>query len=288
MDAAVLGKLLASLIWGLVVGLLAKRKHRNPWGWGVAGALSWLIALLILAFMPYKCPKCRQSLTNDQGKEKDCPSCGSFKSNVAMTTNDLINTHKSNSGRDIINKSFQQMASDTTGKHNLNAAKQVITECLNSLNYREAHRELASYLPIAETVARLNDHATKEKLNAEELALLLIDAGMADHSTATGNAESMFGAAFHTALGEGSKDMARSLVAAGLARHDRLLTEVFKRAVEKGTHLVPQYGSAGTAMKNALGTQIEPPILPEQKSNNETPRDRDRAMSELIKRMKHG
>ena len=41
-------------------------------------------------------------------------------------------------------------------------------------------------------------------------------------------------------------------------------------------------------MKNALGTQIEPPILPEQKSNNETPRDRDRAMSELIKRMKHG
>ena len=137
-------------------------------------------------------------------------------------------------------------------------------------------------------MARLNDHATKEKLNAEELALLLIDAGMADHSTATGNAESMFGAAFHTALGEGSKDMARSLVAAGLARHDRLLTEVFKRAVEKGTHLVPQYGSAGTAMKNALGTQIEPPILPEQKSNNETPRDRDRAMSELIKRMKHG
>ena len=81
MDAATLGKLFAALIWGLVVGLLAKRKNRSPWGWGVAGALSWIIALLILAFMPYKCPKCKQSITNDQGRDKDCPSCGSFKKN---------------------------------------------------------------------------------------------------------------------------------------------------------------------------------------------------------------
>jgi len=88
-------------------------------------------------------------------------------------------------------------------------------------------------------------------------------------------------------LGEGSKDMAQSLAAAGLARHDRLLTEVFKRAIEKGTLLAPQYGSAGTAMKNAVGTLIEPVPLPEkQKVNGETPRDRDRAMTELINRMK--
>ena len=78
MEAAVLGKLIAGLIWGVIVGLLAKRKNRNPWGWGMAGALSWFIALLILAFMPYKCPKCSQSLTNRQGKEKECASCGSF------------------------------------------------------------------------------------------------------------------------------------------------------------------------------------------------------------------
>lgn len=84
MDAATLGKLFAALIWGLVVGLLAKRKNRNPWGWGVAGALSWIIALFILAFMPYKCPKCNQSITNDQGKNKNCPSCGSFQKNVEI------------------------------------------------------------------------------------------------------------------------------------------------------------------------------------------------------------
>ena len=40
-------------------------------------------------------------------------------------------------------------------------------------------------------------------------------------------------------------------------------------------------------MKNAVGTLIEPVPLPEkQKVNGETPRDRDRAMTELINRMK--
>ena len=98
----------------------------------------------------------------------------------------------------------------------------------------------------------------------------------------------MFGAALHNALGEGSKDMAQSLAAAGLARHDRLLTEVFKRAVERGTLIVPQYGSAGTALKNALGTLTGPSISHEKQNNSsETPRDRSRAMDELIKRMKN-
>lgn len=84
MEIATLGKLLAAIICGLFAGLLAKRKNRNPWGWGIAGALSFLVALLILAFMPYKCPKCGQSLTNDQGKEEDCPSCGPFNSKSEM------------------------------------------------------------------------------------------------------------------------------------------------------------------------------------------------------------
>lgn len=81
MDAATLGKLFAAFIWGLVVGFLAKRKNRSPLGWGVAGALSWIIALLVLAFMPYKYPKCKQSITNDQGRDKNCPTCGSFQKN---------------------------------------------------------------------------------------------------------------------------------------------------------------------------------------------------------------
>lgn len=79
MDPILLGKFLAALVWGIIVGLLAKRKNRNAWAWGVAGALSWLIALLILAFLPYQCPTCNQSLTNKQGKDKGCPACGSFK-----------------------------------------------------------------------------------------------------------------------------------------------------------------------------------------------------------------
>lgn len=72
-------KLIVALFWGVVVGLLAKRKNRNPWGWGLAGALSWLIALIFLMFMPYKCPKCGKSITNDEGKKGICPSCGNFK-----------------------------------------------------------------------------------------------------------------------------------------------------------------------------------------------------------------
>lgn len=61
--------------------VLAKRKHRNPWGWDIAGALSWLVALFMLAFMPYKCPKCAQSLTNDQGEKKNCLACGAHQTN---------------------------------------------------------------------------------------------------------------------------------------------------------------------------------------------------------------
>ena len=126
---------------------------------------------------------------------------------------------------------FQKVASATAKKHGLEAAKQVIAECLDCLNYPAEHSSLNSYLPINETVGRLTDYANREKLNAAELALMLVDAGMADHNAAAASAKDMFGAAFQTVLGEGSKDMAQSLAAAGLARHDRLLTEVFKRAI---------------------------------------------------------
>lgn len=77
MSTALAAKLLASLFWAVVVGLLAKRKNRNPLAWGIAGALSWLIALVILAFLSFKCPKCGQPLTNKQAKAKECPACGS-------------------------------------------------------------------------------------------------------------------------------------------------------------------------------------------------------------------
>ena len=67
--------LVVGLFWGIVVGLLARRKNRNAWAWGAAGAVSWVVALLILAFMPYKCAKCNATLTNEEGREGSCPIC---------------------------------------------------------------------------------------------------------------------------------------------------------------------------------------------------------------------
>jgi len=71
-------QVLVALIFGAVVALLAKRKNRNPWFWGVMGFISWIIALLVLAFLPYRCPKCEQDLSNQEGRDKSCPHCGSF------------------------------------------------------------------------------------------------------------------------------------------------------------------------------------------------------------------
>ena len=117
---------------------------------------------------------------------------------------------------------------------------------------------------------------------------MLIDAGFVDHNASLKKFESIFIAANYPTLGERAKDVAQSARAERLERHDKLLTEIFKRAVEKGTLLVPQSGSVGVAMKNALGTLMEPSTLPEkQKVNSKTPRDRDRAMTELINRMKN-
>lgn len=47
--------------------------------WGIAGALSWGIALIGLMFMSYKCLKCDKKLSNDEGKKGICPQCGNFK-----------------------------------------------------------------------------------------------------------------------------------------------------------------------------------------------------------------
>lgn len=81
----IVAKLAAALVCAVLTGLLAKRKNRNPWVWGVAGAFSLLIALLVLAFMPYKCPSCGESLTTSQVQDKQCPSCGNFTKTEQIT-----------------------------------------------------------------------------------------------------------------------------------------------------------------------------------------------------------
>lgn len=74
MDPAFAGKLVAFLIWGVVVGLLAKRKGRNPWGWGVAGGVSWTSHFLILAFLPsLQMPKMRSVAHERARQEHDMP-----------------------------------------------------------------------------------------------------------------------------------------------------------------------------------------------------------------------
>lgn len=67
------------LIFGIVVGLLANRKNRNPWLWGGLGAISWIIALLVLAFLPYRCKTRTHDVTNAEAKEKSCPQCDGNK-----------------------------------------------------------------------------------------------------------------------------------------------------------------------------------------------------------------
>lgn len=89
----IFAKLLATIFWGTIVGLLAKRKNLNPWGWGIAGALSWGIAIIALMLMPYKCPKCDKSLTNAEGKSGNCPKCGEFNSAESNTTTPYQNNY---------------------------------------------------------------------------------------------------------------------------------------------------------------------------------------------------
>jgi hypothetical protein len=75
------------LIWytisGLIIGLLAARKNRNPWAWGLIGGLSSIVGLIILAFMPYLCPKCEKPITNKEWKNRSCPRCGDISKVVS-------------------------------------------------------------------------------------------------------------------------------------------------------------------------------------------------------------
>ena len=72
-------------IWvviGLIIGLLAVRKHRNGWGWGIIGGLSCIggyfcvIPFIVLCFVNFLCPECKSPMTNQEWKQKKCPRCG--------------------------------------------------------------------------------------------------------------------------------------------------------------------------------------------------------------------
>lgn len=56
-------------------GWLAARKNRSVLFWGMLGCIP-ILAFLVLAFMPYLCPKCKKSITNTEWKNRTCPQCG--------------------------------------------------------------------------------------------------------------------------------------------------------------------------------------------------------------------
>ena len=62
-------------VFAVVLGLLANRKNRNVLGWALIGGLFALPALLILAFLPPLCAKCRSKLSVSEWKEGKCPTC---------------------------------------------------------------------------------------------------------------------------------------------------------------------------------------------------------------------
>lgn len=68
-----------SILLGIVIALFATRKNRSPVGWGIFGVLFAVPTALVLCFMPFLCPKCRKSLSNDQWNSRICPNCGKLE-----------------------------------------------------------------------------------------------------------------------------------------------------------------------------------------------------------------
>jgi hypothetical protein len=70
------------VLGGVGLALLAKRKNRSPWPWGIVGALFGAVApllllppLLALGFLKYKCPKCGATVSNGQARSGQCSGC---------------------------------------------------------------------------------------------------------------------------------------------------------------------------------------------------------------------
>lgn len=113
MIESILDWIFVGAILGFIIGKLAVRKNRNGWLWGIifgtaitVGATiqltsvqsanpltgvmeigsalfcSWIIAMIVLAFKPFLCPKCKEKLNTKQWKEKTCPRCGQLTQTI--------------------------------------------------------------------------------------------------------------------------------------------------------------------------------------------------------------
>ncbi|MFL0805635.1 MAG: hypothetical protein K6L81_18120 [Agarilytica sp.] len=67
--------LLGSIFFGVLSGVAAKKRNRDPFVWFFAGAFGSVIALIIVISMPYICPHCKKNFAiNSDGSV--CGSCG--------------------------------------------------------------------------------------------------------------------------------------------------------------------------------------------------------------------
>jgi hypothetical protein len=63
----------------VVLGILAKRKYRNPLTWGLIGGLFGPCSLIYLVFLPCLCPKCKAACEG-----KVCPNCDAGMNRVLI------------------------------------------------------------------------------------------------------------------------------------------------------------------------------------------------------------
>lgn len=69
-------KIYLGLVFALITGYFAARKHRSTLFWGAFGFFAPVVALIVLLFQPHVCPRCRQPLTGEQRDAGVCPRCG--------------------------------------------------------------------------------------------------------------------------------------------------------------------------------------------------------------------
>lgn len=59
--------------WG--IGTWAQRKGRPFWDWAVFGGILPLVALVVIACMSARCPRCREKVNRRDRMAGRCPNC---------------------------------------------------------------------------------------------------------------------------------------------------------------------------------------------------------------------
>ena len=71
-----MGTIFFTVIWGVVCGILAKKKNRNVAGWVVLGVFFGLIPLIVLAYLQPLKPNQQNNNANNCVDAWNCVNCG--------------------------------------------------------------------------------------------------------------------------------------------------------------------------------------------------------------------